>query len=52
MSGKTGGITALKPKLFGLIPIPYGCMTMVGLVLAALATVVLSSVVIGMAILK
>jgi hypothetical protein len=52
MSGKTGGITALKPKVFGLIPIPYGCMTIIGLALAAMATVVLSSVVIGIAILK
>ena len=52
MSSNPGGIAALRPKLFGLIPIPYGCMTIVGLGLAALATVVLSSVVIGIAILK
>jgi hypothetical protein len=52
MSGKNGGIAAAKPQLFGLIPIPYGCMTIVGVALGALATIVLSSVVIGIAILK
>ncbi len=34
------------------IPIPYGCLTVVALRLGALTTVVLSSLVIGIAILK
>ena len=34
------------------IPIPYGCLSLVALILGALTTLVLSSVAIGIAILK
>jgi hypothetical protein len=34
------------------IPIPYGCMSLIALILGALATAVFSSLAIGIAILK
>jgi hypothetical protein len=34
------------------IPIPYGCLSLVALILGALTTLVFSSLAIGMAILK
>jgi len=34
------------------IPIPYGCLTLAALILGALTTVVLSSLAIGIAILR
>lgn len=47
-SGMAKGIHALASH----IPIPYGCLTVLALVLGVLATVVCTSVAIGIALLK
>jgi hypothetical protein len=44
-------ITKITKPFASHIPIPYGCLTLLALILGALTTVVLSSLAIGIAIL-
>jgi hypothetical protein len=53
MSGQPEGkVIKITESYASRIPIPYGCMTLVALILGALTTVVFSSLAIGIAILR
>jgi hypothetical protein len=53
MSGQPEGkIVKVTEPYASRIPIPYGCLTLAALILGALTTVVLSSLAIGIAILR
>jgi len=53
MKGKIeSGILQVRPQCASHIPIPYGCLSVVAIILAVLATLAASSLAIGIAILK
>jgi hypothetical protein len=53
MSGKVESrVMQVKSQAVSSIPIPYGCLTVIGIVLATLALLTVSSFAVGMAMLK